>query len=73
MAIVKQHGCRYRVIPTGGSSYKYGNCEVCDLHAESVVHQVEEKRYESGKTTGWSYSRSLFGHELCLKQQQKSD
>lgn len=60
---------RYRVIPTGDSSAKYGNCEVCHKPVSDVVHQVEERQFELGWT---QYQCSnLFGHESCLRSRQR--
>ena len=64
-------GFRYRLHSTGGSSVKYGPCEVCGQHATEVFHQTEETSYEGGWT---QYGcRSVFGHKDCLTQQQRGD
>lgn len=36
----------YKLISTGGSSVKYGDCEVCKHPATEMFHQTEELIYE---------------------------
>jgi hypothetical protein len=55
---------RYRLSSTGGSSAKYGPCEVCGQHATEVFQQTEEQAYEEGWTQ--HECQRLFGHEDCL-------
>lgn len=55
---------RYRLTSTGGSSAKYGPCEVCSEHASETFYQIEEKQYEGGWTQ--HECKSLFGHKDCL-------
>ena len=55
---------RYRLIPTGYSSQRYGPCEVCKQPATEVFHQIEERTY----VLGWTRYKchDLFGHKQCL-------
>ncbi|ADQ06492.1 hypothetical protein Calhy_0755 [Caldicellulosiruptor hydrothermalis 108] len=66
---------RYALSSTGGSSHKYGNCEVCGKHATEIFVQTEYKRYEfehnGWKYEGWRLVDMVFGHEECLKKIRK--
>lgn len=55
---------RYILTATGGSSAKYGLCEVCKGNVTAVFHQVEERRFPGGWTREGCHD--LFGHEKCL-------
>lgn len=66
----QQHANRYRLSSTGGSSAKFGPCEVCGGHATEVFQQVEERAYSGGWTQ--HECRRLFGHETCLTVQRKT-
>ena len=64
---------RYRLISTGYSSDKYGNCEVCGKHVSEVFSQSEEQYYtieRNGKMIheGWTKCgcSDYFGHKECL-------
>ena len=67
---------RYRLAQTGFGSARYGPCEVCDRHCDTVYHQVEERRFrlhpdeqaERGEEFGWTQYQchNLFGHQSCL-------
>lgn len=64
---------RYEIKSSGGSSVKYGPCEVCGKHASEVFHQwatvaFKDDDYKPPRTA-WTYHgapRSLWGHEECL-------
>lgn len=58
---------RYRLIPTGAGSWKYGPCDMCNTGADEVYHQIEEQAYtRPDGTQGWISTRSTFGHKDCL-------
>lgn len=57
---------RYFLTATGGSSAKYGLCEVCKGTVTAVFRQVEERRYPGGWTR--QNCHDLFGHERCLME-----
>jgi hypothetical protein len=63
---------RYRIKSTGGSSQKYGPCEVCAKPSTEVFIQSEEQSYardeDEGGGIGWTHydCHNLFGHEACL-------
>ena len=68
---MNQHGdYRYRIKSTGGSSERYGNCEVCNKSCSDVHLQTEEQFYSipfnGSLETGWSHRNMIFGHEGCL-------
>lgn len=70
---------RYRVVSTGGSSARYGPCEVCKGTCDVVYHQVEERFFTfqnettGKKHAGWTSKdcSDLFGHEECVKSRQR--
>lgn len=67
---------RYRLMSTGDSSRKYGNCEVCGEYATEMFHQVEERRFvdpEEPEREAYTTYRchNLFGHEECLVNKRK--
>jgi hypothetical protein len=68
---------RYRLISTGSSSERLGDCEVCGEHVSEVFRQVEERFYSfvhNGEVSeGWTQHecRSFFGHEACLLKQRR--
>ena len=62
---------RYRLIPTGGSSAKYGQCEICGGQADSVYRQSEERSFRFGSAKGWEVLPCSFGHKGCLKSIRK--
>lgn len=59
---------RYRIKSMGGTSQRYGNCEVCHKDVSDVHYQVEQQRYTVDGDTGYTEHacRGLFGHEACL-------
>ena len=68
---------RYSLKSTGGSSSKYGTCEVCKQHVAEVFAQYEERHYKfehDGETfEGWTYNKchSYFGHKDCLLSKRR--
>lgn len=73
---------RYHLSPTGYGSQRYGNCQVCGQHCDSVYIQSEEREYklpapiaqERGVDTGWTRHNcsSYFGHKDCLISRRRS-
>lgn len=66
---MEQFVCRMRYIK--GSSEKYGPCEVCSKHADSVYLLSEMKPFYSevlGRQ-GKAHIRGVFGHKDCLAQE----
>lgn len=66
---------RYRLSSTGGSSSKYGLCEICGKHASEVFQQSEEQAYVDDGRIAWTQHgcRRLFGHEDCLIGHRRKD
>ena len=64
---------RYRIKTMGGSSQRYGDCEVCHKPVDVVFYQVEQKRFDNDGETGWTEyeCHSLFGHPACLHQERR--
>ena len=60
---------KYAINSTGGSSAKYGNCEVCGKHASEVFLQIEERKYSEGYTH--FKCNSYFGHRECLESKRR--
>lgn len=65
-------GFRYLFKSTGGSSDKYGPCEVCGERVSEVFHQAEEKRCAAKHADDGAFwtqhaCNSLFGHAACLE------
>jgi hypothetical protein len=63
---------RYRLISTGCSSARYGNCEICGEHCAEIFHQVEERQYKPGRFTRHQCS-DLWGHKECLKSSRRKN
>ena len=63
----------YKLISTGGSSVKYGDCEVCKHPATEMFHQTEELIYErdGAQHTTRHNCTDLFGHESCLVSRRR--
>lgn len=73
---------RYRLVSTGESSHKYGNCEVCHQYCSEVFVQTKEHSFQLDEFDrqvmtklgvlfpedgiGWAHDGSTFGHESCL-------
>lgn len=70
---------RYKLVSTGDSSARYGNCDVCGKHVTEVFIQREERRYRfehNGKIyEGWTGEgcHYLFGHKECLIAKRKTE
>jgi hypothetical protein len=62
---------RYTLKSMNSGSDKYGPCEICKKHADTVYYQKESRFYKGG---GWTYSgcNSYFGHKDCLLSVRKS-
>ena len=66
---------QYSIKNTGASSNKYGNCEVCGKHADTVYLQTEKRAYAhpDGSTRFTAHMcHDLFGHEQCLISKRKN-
>jgi hypothetical protein len=64
----------YKLISTGDSSAKYGNCEVCGKHCTEIFQQIETQDYidENNKVSQTHYGcNSYFGHKECLESKQR--
>ncbi len=59
----------YRLTNTGYGSHKYGACEVCDRHADSVYILTQMRRFlpkRGGEGITHHKCFTLFGHRKCL-------
>lgn len=64
----------YRIKNTGGSSARFGPCEVCGKPCSEVFYQVEGLTFSDAVTQlGVTYMgcRSLFGHKECLRKARR--
>lgn len=61
-------GFAYRLSTTGASSSKYGMCEVCQQHADSVYLLTKLERVTLGDENRdrLVHRGSAFGHKECL-------
>jgi hypothetical protein len=64
---------RYTMKNTGGSSTKYGPCEVCGKRAAEVWSLQEERAYKICEVEGWTQAdcKSMFGHKECLEASKR--
>lgn len=66
---------RYKINSTGGSSAKYGKCEVCGEYATEVFSQSEERKYFDQITQKEEFTyykcNSYFGHRECLEGKRR--
>lgn len=60
---------RYRLYHTGGSTEKYGPCEICHKYVTDIWHMVEE--LHSGNSWTALACLNLFGHKECLLSKRK--
>ena len=66
----------WRLSETGAGSAKYGPCEVCGKHADTMYLQnlfhrfdlddVDRASLGTTDTHGWSHRGGAFGHKECL-------
>lgn len=62
---------RYKAVPTGASSEKYGPCEVCFKEALEVFMQIEEVWCNDRHRYVRYRCLSLIGHLSCLTLQRR--
>jgi len=67
--VTEQGDYKYVLCHSGGSSAKFGPCEVCGKYVSDVFHQLEERKYKGGYTKDGCVSP--FGHEACLRKQRR--
>ncbi len=68
---IKNRSYQYTLVSTGGSSHKYGVCEVCKKHCAEVFYQIERVPYSGGYTK--QGCTNLFGHQECLQNARRID
>ncbi|MBE8232117.1 MAG: hypothetical protein HAW67_00165 [Endozoicomonadaceae bacterium] len=66
-------GYYYRLSRLKGGSDRYGDCESCNKHVDSMYMLVEERRYWSVSNLKESLTfngcnNSIFGHKDCLSK-----
>ena len=64
----------YKVISTGESSAKYGNCEICGKRCAEVFHQIESSDYtdyEGNHSRTYYNCHEYFGHKECIESKQR--
>lgn len=58
----------FRLTSTGGSSSKYGPCEVCSEPVREVWRMTKARTYDRpGQSQGETQMGDLFGHYGCLE------
>jgi hypothetical protein len=58
---------QYKLSSTGGSSAKYGKCELCNKDVSEVFIQTKSKEFDRPEgTKGLAQINQTFGHENCL-------
>jgi len=58
---------KYKISSLGGSSDKYGKCEVCGKHVSDVfIQQPYEQFTGPDGEVCWETKESIFGHKECL-------
>lgn len=64
---------RYNLIKQIGGSEKYGNCEICGKHCDTIYSQSESREYTRPltNTQHWIRVSDHWGHVDCLKMQRK--
>jgi hypothetical protein len=83
---IKLNKYHYRLTSTGGSSYKYGLCEVCRTHVSEVFLQTEVREYQiyasdppevrrlHPAAIGYTEYKchTIFGHMACLESRRRN-
>lgn len=61
-------GFAYRMVNTGHGSHRFGNCEICGKHVDTIYHLTQTQRYEYDGKTGMTHHNcfSAWGHKDCL-------
>lgn len=65
-------GLAYRLSSCKAGSDKYGPCELCGKHADTVYQLVEMQRFSrKDGSFGLAHKTDIFGHKSCLSERTK--
>ena len=67
---------KYHIKNTGYGSDRYGPCEVCGDHADTIYAQIEERAYlHPDGHIGFTVHKcnNLFGHKDCLISKRRNE